>query len=145
MKNILKEKSEIDILYAVGILLAVFLVITFILLKTTNLKSFLFEGTPDCFFERLTGLFCPGCGLTRASVSFLNGHFLRSFLYNAIVPYAFISYMYLMIKQTLHYIVGTKPSTIRLLLNLIYAGAGILVLQWVIKVVLLLAFKIKVL
>lgn len=145
MRYFFKNKNEIDIIYIVGLILAGLLVITFVLLKATNFKSFLFDGTPDCFFERLTGIFCPGCGLTRASVSFFEGKFLKSFLYNAIVPYAALAYLYLMIRQTLHYLIGTKPSTVRLLLNLIYIGAGILVVQWIVKVVLLLVFHIRVL
>lgn len=145
MKNILKNKNEIDIMYIIGLLLAGILFITFVILKTTNFKSFLFEGTPDCFFERLTGIFCPGCGLTRASVSFFDGKIITSFLYNAIVPYAAFSYGYLMIRQTLHYLIKTKPSTVRMLLNFVYVGAGILVVQWIIKVILLLVFHIRVL
>ncbi len=41
-----------------------------------------------CLFHRLTGLYCPGCGGTRAVLLLLHGHPLRSFVYHPFVLYA---------------------------------------------------------
>jgi hypothetical protein len=39
-----------------------------------------------CPFRRLTGLPCPGCGLTRAGRHLLRGEFREAFWDNAMVP-----------------------------------------------------------
>lgn len=39
---------------------------------------------PGCLFRRITGLECPGCGMTRASYAFLNGRFLEAFWFNPV-------------------------------------------------------------
>lgn len=38
---------------------------------------------PKCTLHRLTGLHCPGCGMTRAAHALLNGRVLQSMVYNA--------------------------------------------------------------
>jgi len=42
--------------------------------------------TPGCSFYQLTGLYCPGCGMTRAMHHALHGHFAMAFSYNALWP-----------------------------------------------------------
>lgn len=37
---------------------------------------------PDCTFKSVTGLYCPGCGGTRAVAAFIQGHWARSFRYH---------------------------------------------------------------
>lgn len=42
------------------------------------------QGELPCLFQMITGLYCPGCGGTRAALSLLHGQILRSLLYNPI-------------------------------------------------------------
>lgn len=44
--------------------------------------------TPPCPYLTLTGLACPGCGLTRATHFLLHGDVARAFAYN---PWAFVT------------------------------------------------------
>lgn len=44
--------------------------------------------TPPCPYLTLTGLACPGCGLTRAAHFLLHGDIARAFAYN---PWAFVT------------------------------------------------------
>lgn len=39
---------------------------------------------PSCPFHALTGLFCPGCGITRALHALLHGEFVKAFSMNAL-------------------------------------------------------------
>ena len=39
---------------------------------------------PVCQFHALTGLHCPGCGMTRATYELLHGHFLAALHLNAL-------------------------------------------------------------
>lgn len=39
---------------------------------------------PECQFHRLTGLNCPGCGMTRAVYALLHGEFLTALRDNAL-------------------------------------------------------------
>jgi hypothetical protein len=41
-------------------------------------------GVP-CVFHELTGLYCPGCGITRAAASLLSLNFEQAFRYNPLV------------------------------------------------------------
>jgi hypothetical protein len=41
---------------------------------------------PPCAFHALTGLWCPGCGLTRGVHQLLNGHVMSALGYNLFVP-----------------------------------------------------------
>lgn len=42
-------------------------------------------GIP-CIFYKITGLYCPGCGITRAVKSFMKLDFYQAFRYNPVVP-----------------------------------------------------------
>lgn len=39
---------------------------------------------PGCFFRKLTGLECPGCGMTRGTHALLNGRWLEAFWFNPV-------------------------------------------------------------
>jgi hypothetical protein len=38
-----------------------------------------------CPFYKLTGCYCPGCGITRAALSLLSGDVEQAFRYNALI------------------------------------------------------------
>lgn len=47
---------------------------------------------PPCVFNTFFGLYCPGCGGTRAVEALLHGHLLKSLWYHPIVLYTAVIY-----------------------------------------------------
>jgi hypothetical protein len=43
---------------------------------------------PGCVFHQMTGLWCPGCGLTRGTYELLHGHLGAALGYNIFTPVA---------------------------------------------------------
>src|SRR6185503_13011425 len=43
---------------------------------------------PGCIFHQMTGLWCPGCGLTRGTYELLHGHVGAALGYNLFTPLA---------------------------------------------------------
>lgn len=61
---------------------------------------------PPCIFRRVTGMYCPGCGGTRAVVELLKGNILRSLWYHPVVVYTAGLYGWYLISNTIEWISG---------------------------------------
>ena len=85
--------------YITGWILCVLALVGFALLSFFDLK--LTDLVGKCALKELAGVYCPGCGGTRATVFFLTGHWLRSLIYHPLVPYAGILGGWFMISQTI--------------------------------------------
>ena len=90
-------------------------------------------GSPGCMFNQITGLYCPGCGGTRAFYHAVHLHFIKSFLCHPIVVYTLVAYFVFMINTLLVKYTGRMgfpgyPVTIT-----VYIGVGLLLGQWVIR------------
>lgn len=88
-------------------------------------------GLP-CLFHSLTGLYCPGCGGTRAVRSLLRGDLRMSFQYHPLVLYAVLV---LFLEMILRAFKGRKTpldhkKRARIL---ILAGAAIVAANWIFK------------
>jgi len=46
---------------------------------------------PSCAFHQMTGLWCPGCGLTRGAYQLLHGHVGAALGYNVFTPLALVA------------------------------------------------------
>ncbi len=100
-----------------------------------------FPPTPDsfypkCTFHSLTGLHCPGCGLTRSVHSALNGRFAQAFVYNALgvilVPYLVVS----VARSLWAWLWDTPPRPGRrtwVQTKLPWAFAIVLILFWILR------------
>ncbi len=102
----------------------------------------IFDAVGRCKFLYMTGLYCPGCGGTRAVVSFLHGNIITSFLYHPFVPYCGILYIFYMVRGTLAILSKGKITHMKFRNIYLYIGIGILLLQWVVKDVLIFAGNI---
>lgn len=99
-------------------------------------------GGQTCAFYAVTHLYCPGCGGTRATYYFVKGQIIKSILFNPFVPYTILAYVVFMVNTVL--VKTTKklgfskyPASVT-----IYVGVGILILQWIIRNTIYIAFGI---
>jgi hypothetical protein len=53
---------------------------------------------PACPFHALTGLNCPGCGLTRGFHALSRGDVLSALQFNALIPFYFLFFLYLFVS-----------------------------------------------
>ena len=49
------------------------------------------SGYPTCAFHQMTGLWCPGCGLTRGTYQLLHGHLGAALSYNVFTPLVLVA------------------------------------------------------
>lgn len=56
---------------------------------------------PPCWVHERTGLYCPGCGATRAVAELSHLHFFESFCYHPFIPYTALIYGLFLIWETL--------------------------------------------
>ena len=91
------------------------------------------SGEMPCIFHELTGLYCPGCGGTRAVKALLGGEVLASFFYHPLVLYCAVIAVWFAVSYFLYW--RTKNPKFRIFLEngFIYAGVGITAANFVIK------------
>lgn len=81
-----RETETVDrVFFITGIFGVLAAVICLIVWKVTG-QSFI-PPVPPCTIHAVTGLYCPGCGGTRAVYALIQGKFFTSFYYHPIVPY----------------------------------------------------------
>ena len=100
------------------------------------------EGGVPCAFFHLVHLYCPGCGGTRSFNHMVHLRFIKSLLCNPFVLYTYADYLIFMINTILvkkSKKLGFKgyPVTIT-----IFVGIGLLLGQWIVRNILLVAFNI---
>lgn len=60
----------------------IFCTIFFMVVAILYLK---YDIAIPCIFNKITGLYCPGCGITRMILSILKGDIYQAFRYNPII------------------------------------------------------------
>lgn len=86
-----------------------------------------------CLFQMMTGLYCPGCGGTRAVRALLSGHPVLSFLYHPVVPYMASVDVWAAVSWILYFATGNRRFRPELDDRIAYAAAGIVILNFIIK------------
>lgn len=86
-----------------------------------------------CLFHLLTGLYCPGCGGTRAVIYLFHGRILASFLYHPFVLYVAAVAGLILVARTAEMITHRQYLRVRHYSLLSYAGLGIVVINCIIK------------
>lgn len=126
-------------LYRIGLFIPVLALIIVILYHLFAEK---YSIITICVFDRFLGIYCPGCGGTRAVKAFFKGQLLKSFLYHPFVPYCIFGYLIYMIQNTLYlYGIGrVKQFSFRY--KYVWIGVLIIIVNVIIKNILRLGFQI---
>ena len=86
-----------------------------------------------CLLYTTAGLYCPGCGGTRAVDFLMKGDFISSFVYHPAVPYtAFLISCYI-ISHTLNIFTNGKVKAMLFRPIYFYILIFIILIQWVVK------------
>ena len=124
-----KERKS---LYILGWLLLLLAVVCFTLARAWDIR--ITRLMLPCIFHTVTGLYCPGCGGTRACIAFLHGHFLRSLLYHPVVPYTAVVYLIFMVSHSIELLSkGNFAIGLRYRDNYIKFAAVIILVQWILR------------
>ena len=95
--------------------------------------QYLQQLTPSCFVRTHVGLYCTGCGATRAVLALLHGQILKSAYYNVVVLYVVVFYGIYVVRGTLYLLSKGKYAYMRFRVCYVFAGLGIAVIQAVVK------------
>src|SRR5215472_5236969 len=63
-----------------------------------------------CAFKNVTGLPCPGCGLTHSFCSLVRGQLARAFDYNMLGPLVFLCFVMVWIKSACEFAGWQRPA-----------------------------------
>lgn len=138
-KRIFKDELT-DVWFLIGWIFFAFLIVALIVFYFWG--DYLAFGGMQCSFQAVTHLYCPGCGGTRATYYLLHGRFIKSFFMNPFVLYYATAYVIFM-TNTLLVKFTKKIGFIKYPVSItIYVGLGLLLVQWVVRNWLWLAFHI---
>lgn len=99
-----------------------------------------------CMVNSLLGIYCPGCGGTRAVVSLLHGDILSSLRYHPFVLYTAIAGGWFLISQTVERLSRRRiPIGMKYRDGYVWAALLIVAANFVIKNLLLLGFQVDLL
>lgn len=107
----------------------------------TILHFFLKE---PCFFQRMIGLYCPGCGGTRAVRALMTGHPVKSFFYHPVVLYVAVLVGIFLGSFALKRISKGKIQGLSFRIGYLWAGLFLVIINWLIRNLLLLLFEIPI-
>lgn len=102
MKQFLNTKKK----RLIFVLICLILIVSIFFLYEIIYNKYKF-GIP-CIFHKLTGLYCPGCGITRAVFSLLNFKFKDAIHYNLLLFIVVPFILFYLIKKLIYWINGSK-------------------------------------
>lgn len=113
----------------------------FLILYVYNPSNYLYPG---CLFRGVTGLYCPGCGATRASHFLLHGDLINAVRMNALFVIALPGMIAFFLKVAVQYIrEGTIESKKNIKITYIYIFIGIIIVYWIVRNIPIYPFYLK--
>ena len=107
--------------------------------------DFILELMPPCILHHFTGLYCPGCGGTRAFIALTHGQFLKSLYYHPLVLYVAACFTWYLLKQITKVVSGGKLNIPMIDPKLLVSFAAVIVVvNFVVRNVLYLGWGITI-
>lgn len=127
------------------ILLSVGVITLFSLnLFSIKVETILHAFCPVCVFREYSGIYCPGCGGIRSTLFLLNGDILQSLFYHPFVVYTILVIGVFLIFYTIYLITGKVCLWTVFHPIYLYIGMGIIIVQWLIKLIFLIFFGVEI-
>ena len=99
---------------------------------------------PPCMFHAMTGLYCPGCGGTRAVYALLRGEVGMSLFYYPFVFYAAVLGTWFMVSQTIERLSRhTLPIGLRFRPVYLWIALILILVNFFVKNIALIVFHVK--
>lgn len=89
--------------------------------------------SPSCFVRQHVGIYCTGCGATRAVLAALHGHFLQSLYYNVVVMYVLVFYGIYVIRGAIYMLTKGNYRYMKFHVAYVFVGLGMVVVQAIVK------------
>lgn len=112
----MRIKSFHFLIYGFLKLMFLAVIITCILISFFN-SSVLLKYLSVCIFHRLTGFYCPLCGITRSLTLGINGKLIKAFSHNSLF---YILLVYVLILLLYHYFIKKQKSNNKILFTKIH-------------------------
>ncbi len=96
------------------------------------IEFYIRQGLP-CLFHLLTGLYCPGCGGTRAVKYLLRGQILKSIQYHPLVCYVAVVVTAGAVSHLLAKVLGRPKLRMRNYDRYVYLAIVVIVVNWILK------------
>ncbi len=106
-------------------------------------KNMVPQGVSGCVFQLVLGLYCPGCGGTRAFWSLFQGDILRAIYYNPGGIYGAVFYVVYFVSQTLMRLTKGKCRALKMRPVYLYIMLGIILLNFAVRNILLVVWGIE--
>ena len=120
-----KRRDSEQTLFVLGLSVPLLTLLLYLLHKKVLLPLAPFSV---CIWDRYFGIYCPGCGGTRAIEALLKGDFIACFKYHPIVGYSVLLYLIYMIRQAAYLLSGKRLKRVRFHSWYLY-GALIIILS----------------
>lgn len=139
-----ERKKEENALFLIGWSMVGILFLVYISCQIFPIS--LLNTNAPCVLRTFFGIYCPGCGGTRAISALLHGHLWDSFVCHPLVPYTAFVGGWFLISQTIE-----RVSKHKIAIGLHYRDAylwialGIMVANFILKNVLLLVWHVDIL
>lgn len=124
-----KEKNLNDYVY-ISVIITVLVLIMFYIIYVLIGKPPIF----NCWIYENFGIYCPGCGCTRALINLFKGNIIKSLYYNPTVLYAVIVLIIYLVGNTIAKVLKKDSKYIlKYTPILIYVGIFILIGTCIVK------------